>query len=160
MPLVVSTPSTLMIRTLLFVGTLIGLLLCAAAETQPEAKSTFSKIVQKFMVQRNGEVVLDVRTSDRGRWQDELLNRATAWRTRIHPMYSGMSLFMNTTATTQFSRIAIRRSFPLTLFTWRKALCLALGRTGLSVQGNSMSNGRSGVRAALMAKTYEHTYAI
>lgn len=65
---------------------LVSFLLPSLAQAPPDGKHTFAEIVEKFIVQRNGEVVLDVRTSDSKRWQQELLDRTAPWRmARISP---------------------------------------------------------------------------
>src|SRR5260370_35559596 len=59
---------------------LASILLPSLAEAPPDGKRTFAEIVEEFIAQRNGEVVLDVRTSTPKRWQHELLDRTGAWR--------------------------------------------------------------------------------
>jgi len=65
---------------------LVSILQPSLAEAPSDGKQTFAEIVEKYLVQCNGEVVLDVRTSTLARWQQELLDRNEPWRTvRISP---------------------------------------------------------------------------
>jgi hypothetical protein len=59
---------------------LVSFLLPSLAEAPSDRKETFAEIVEKFIVRRNGEVILDVRTSSPERWQRELLDRTAPWR--------------------------------------------------------------------------------
>ena len=59
---------------------LVSFLLHSLAQAPSDGKQTFAEIVEKFIVQRNGEVVLDVRTSSPKQWQKELLDRTAPWR--------------------------------------------------------------------------------
>jgi len=55
------------------------------AQATSSDKLTFAEIIEKFLVQQNGEVVVDVRTSTPQRWQRELLDQTAPWRAALSP---------------------------------------------------------------------------
>jgi hypothetical protein len=65
------------------IPSLLLLASCAVGPSRVERHSrgrpTFQQIVNEFLVERNGEVVLDVRKSDRDRWNQEMLGKRTPW---------------------------------------------------------------------------------
>jgi hypothetical protein len=65
---------------LFWTAIIFGSILFASLAQAPDGKRTFAEIVEKFLVERNGEVVLDVRISSTNRWQQDLLDRTAPWR--------------------------------------------------------------------------------
>jgi hypothetical protein len=59
---------------------LVYFLLPVLAQVPSGWKQTFPEILEMLVVRRNGEVVLDVRSSSPERWQRELLDRTAPWR--------------------------------------------------------------------------------
>jgi hypothetical protein len=72
--------STLMTRVFKIGIILVSFLLPSLTGAPSDGKETFAEIVEKFMVRRNGEVILDVRASSPERWERELLDRTAPWR--------------------------------------------------------------------------------
>jgi hypothetical protein len=59
-----------------------SILFASHAEAPSDGKRTFAEMIEKLIVERNGEVVLDVRISTTNRWQQDLLDRSAPWRSK------------------------------------------------------------------------------